>query len=119
MDESEKPVQFLITGTKINVTCSIESFNYSEGDNAIGDRNFDIVLKEYKTASPRKIKQKKNESEAPVKSFTQNIYRQKGDTLWDIAGKFYGKHTEWRKIWNANKTAMIKRSKRNIRQPGH
>ena len=50
--KAKKPVQFLITGTKINVTCSIESFNYSEGDNEIGDRNFDIVLKEYKTASP-------------------------------------------------------------------
>ncbi len=57
--KAKKPVQFLITGTKINVACSIESFNYSEGDNEIGDRNFDIVLKEYKTASPRKIKQKK------------------------------------------------------------
>lgn len=76
--KAKKPVQFLITGTKINVTCSIESFNYSEGDNEIGDRNFDIVLKEYKTASPRKNQTKeKNESEAPVKSFTQNIYRQK------------------------------------------
>lgn len=28
--------------------CSIESFKYSEGDNEIGDRDFDIVLKEYK-----------------------------------------------------------------------
>ncbi|MCY9218931.1 LysM peptidoglycan-binding domain-containing protein, partial [Bacillus haynesii] len=34
-------------------------------------------------------------------------------------GRFYGNSLQWRKIWNANKTAMIKRSKRNIRQPGH
>ena len=119
MDESEKPVQFLITGTKINVTCSIESFNYSEGDNEIGDRNFDIVLKEYKTASPRKIKQKKKRKRSARPKLHPKHIPSKRDTLWDIAGKFYGKHTEWRKIWNANKTAMIKRSKRNIRQPGH
>ncbi len=73
--KAKKPVQFLITGTKINVTCGIESFNYSEGDNEIGDRNFDIVLKEYKTASPRKIKQKKKTkakrpSKASPKTYT-------------------------------------------------
>ncbi|BBP90921.1 hypothetical protein BsIDN1_45390 [Bacillus safensis] len=43
----------------------------------------------------------------------------KGDTLWDISGRFYGDSTKWRRIWNANKAAMIKRSRRNIRQPGH
>ncbi len=57
--KSKKPVQFLITGTKINLTCSIEVFTYSEGQKDIGDRDYEIKLKEYKTASPRKIKQKK------------------------------------------------------------
>ncbi|TWG64319.1 nucleoid-associated protein YgaU [Bacillus subtilis J26] len=116
----KKPVQFLITGTKINMTCSIESLKYSEGDNEIGDRDFDIVLKEYKTASPRKIKQKKKtKAKRPSKAAPKTYTVKKGDTLWDIAGRFYGNSTQWRKIWNANKTAMIKRSKRNIRQPGH
>ncbi len=102
------------------MTCSIESLKYSEGDNEIGDRDFDIVLKEYKTASPRKIKQKKKtKAKRPSKSSPKTYTVKKGDTLWDIAGRFYGKSTQWRKIWNANKTAMIKRSKRNIRQPGH
>lgn len=118
--KAKKPVQFLITGTKINMTCSIENLKYSEGDNEIGDRNFDIVLKEYKTASPRKIKQKKKtKAKRPSKASPKTYTVKKGDTLWDIAGRFYGNSTQWRKIWNANKTAMIKRSKRNIRQPGH
>ncbi|MGK9429560.1 LysM peptidoglycan-binding domain-containing protein [Bacillus atrophaeus] len=118
--KAKKPVQFLITGTKINMTCSIESFKYSEGGNEIGDRDFDIVLKEYKTASPRKIKQKKKtKTKRPSKASPKTYTVKKGDTLWDLAGKFYGSSTKWRKIWNANKTAMIKRSKRNIRQPGH
>lgn len=118
--KAKKPVQFLITGTKINMTCSVESLSYSEGDNEIGDRDFDIVLKEYKTASPRKIKQKKKtKTKRPSKASPKTYTVKKGDTLWDLAGKFYGSSTKWRKIWNANKTAMIKRSKRNIRQPGH
>lgn len=118
--KAKKPVQFLITGTKFNMTCSIESLKYSEGDNEIGDRDFDIVLKEYKTASPRKIKQKKKtKAKRPSKAAPKTYTVKKGDTLWDIAGRFYGNSTQWRKIWNANKTAMIKRSKRNIRQPGH
>lgn len=118
--KAKKPVQFLITGTKVNLTCSIEGFSYSEGQQDIGDRTFDIQLKEYKTASPRKIKQKKKtKAKRPSKASPKTYTVKKGDTLWDIAGRFYGNSTQWRKIWNANKTAMIKRSKRNIRQPGH
>lgn len=118
--KSKKPVQFLITGTKINLTCSIEAFSHSEGQKDIGDRDFEIKLKEYRTASPRKIKQKKNtKKKRPSKSAPKTYTVKKGDTLWDLAGKFYGSSMQWRKIWNANKTAMIKRSRRNIRQPGH
>ncbi|MGA4837172.1 LysM peptidoglycan-binding domain-containing protein [Bacillus velezensis] len=118
--KSKKPVQFLITGTKINLTCSIEAFSHSEGQKDIGDQDFEIKLKEYKTASPRKIKQKKKtKKKRPSKSAPKTYTVKKGDTLWDLAGKFYGNSMQWRKIWNANKTAMIKRSRRNIRQPGH
>lgn len=73
--KAKKPVQFLITGTKINMTCSIESLKYSEGDNEIGDRDFDIVLKEYKTASPekssRRKKQRQNARRSHLRKRTQ------------------------------------------------
>lgn len=29
-----------------------------------------------------------------------------GDTLWDIAGRFYGDPTEWPRIWSASKTDL-------------
>ncbi|QHZ46434.1 MULTISPECIES: LysM peptidoglycan-binding domain-containing protein [unclassified Bacillus (in: firmicutes)] len=118
--KAKKPVQFLVTGTKINLTCSIESFSHHEGEKDIGDRDFDITLKEYKTASPRKIKQKKKTKKKRPSKAAPKVYTvKKGDTLWHIAGRFYGNSQEWRKIWNANKQVMIKRSKRNIKQPGH
>ncbi len=116
MDEGQKPVQFLITGTKVNLTCGIEGFSYSEGQQDIGDRSFDIQLKEYKTASPKNQAEEKTKAKRPSKASPKTYTVKKGDTLWDIAGRFYGNSTQWRKIWNANKTAMIKRSKRNIRR---
>ncbi|MBU8575988.1 LysM peptidoglycan-binding domain-containing protein [Bacillus pumilus] len=119
--KSKKPVRFIVTGTKINMQCSVESFNHSEGTYDIGDREFTLQLKEYKTASPRKIKRKaKKSSKKRSSKGTPKVYTvKKGDTLWDISGRFYGDSTKWRRIWNANKAAMIKRSRRNIRQPGH
>ena len=118
--KAKKPVQFLVTGTKINFTCSIENFSHREGEKDIGDRDFDLTLKEYQTASPRKIKQKKKtKKKRPSKPAPKMYTVKKGDTLWHIAGRFYGNSQEWRKIWNVNKQAMIKRSKRNIKQPGH
>ncbi|MCQ5454749.1 LysM peptidoglycan-binding domain-containing protein [Bacillus paralicheniformis] len=118
--KAKKTVQFLVTGTKINFTCSIENFSHREGEKDIGDRDFDLTLKEYQTASPRKIKQKKKtKKKRPSKPAPKMYTVKKGDTLWHIAGRYYGNSQEWRKIWNANKQAMIKRSKRNIKQPGH
>lgn len=118
--KAKKTVQFLVTGTKINFTCSIENFSHREGEKDIGDRDFDLTLKEYQTVSPRKIKQKKKtKKKRPSKPAPKMYTVKKGDTLWHIAGRFYGNSQEWRKIWNANKQAMIKRSKRNIKQPGH
>lgn len=43
----------------------------------------------------------------------------KGDTLWALAGKYYGRNTLWPRIWEANKEMMIARDKRNITMPGH
>ena len=43
----------------------------------------------------------------------------KGDTLWGIASKQYGKGTDWGKLWDANKSMLIERDKRNENDPGH
>ncbi|WOP23329.1 LysM peptidoglycan-binding domain-containing protein [Bacillus pumilus] len=44
----------------------------------------------------------------------------KGDTLWAISGRFYGDSIQIGGVFGMPiKLAMIKRSKRNIKQPGH
>lgn len=116
----KQPIRLIVTGTKINFLCSLEEFTYSEGESGVGDRDYSLQLKEYKTASPRKIKVKKPvQKKRPSKPAPRTWKVKKGDTLWAIAGKVYGKNTEWRKIWNANKAMLIKRDSRNNRQPGH
>ena len=42
MMRSKKSVRLIVTGTKINMTCSIESFTHKEGSYDIGDREFTI-----------------------------------------------------------------------------
>ena len=43
----------------------------------------------------------------------------KGDTLWDISKRKYGDPLKWRKIWEANKSMLIARDKRNATDHGH
>ncbi|QNK87744.1 LysM peptidoglycan-binding domain-containing protein [Sporosarcina sp. resist] len=119
---SGKPIRFVVTGTPINYAVSIEDFNYREGEKDVGDYDYDILLKEYKFISVRKIEQGKPKQKATrpnpkPKSKTYTV--KKGDTLIAIARKHYGKSGRWRDIWNANKDAIIKRDKRNLKQPGH
>lgn len=120
---SKEPLRLLITGTKINVPVSVESFDYGEEGGAVGDIQFDISLKEFNFVSPRtikvKIKQPKPRPAPKKKARTHRVVR--GDTLWGLAGKYYGNSLQWRKIWNnaSNKSMMIKRDSRNRHMPGH
>ncbi|CAI6224400.1 hypothetical protein NRS6116_01325 [Bacillus subtilis] len=81
----------MITGTKINFTCSIEGFSYSEGQKDIGDRDYEIKLKEYKTAAPRKIKQKKKtKKKRPSKSAPKTYTVKKGIPCGTLPANFMG-----------------------------
>ncbi len=123
--KSKKAVRIIITGTPVNMAVSIESLNYNEAGGAVGDINYNIVLKEYKTVIPRKIDTKKktptkgNVARPDTKTKAKTHKVKKGETLWAIAKIEYKNSAEWKKIWNANKDALIKRDKRNIKQPGH
>ena len=121
------PIRFILAG-KVNKLVSIESFHYREQGGSVGDLYYDITLKEYRQISVRQVTHKpaprpsppakpKTKAKPSVKTHTVK----KGDTLWALAGKYYKNSTQWRKIWNvkANKDMMVKRDKRNLKQPGH
>ncbi|MGE8079019.1 LysM peptidoglycan-binding domain-containing protein [Peribacillus loiseleuriae] len=122
--DTKKPIRFMVTGTPINYAVSIEDFSYREGENDIGDIDYDISLKEYKFVAPRKIDTSKKNPPTTTKRPDPKVKPKtyivkKGDTLWAIAKREYKNSLEWQKIWNANKDMLIKRDKRNIKQPGH
>jgi nucleoid-associated protein YgaU len=125
--ESKEPLRLVITKTNINIPVSIDLFEYREEGGAVGDIYYDLSIKEFKFVSVRKIKVKINTPSPPKKTRpapkkkakTHRVVR--GDTLWGLARKYYGNGTQWRKIWNvkSNKDMLIKRDRRNLKQPGH
>ena len=116
------PIRFLITGTDldINVRMGIETFDYEERSGELGDLYYSIKLSEWKDHSPRKIvlppepakPAQAKEPERPGKppaAATKKTYTVKsGDCLWNIAKKFYGKGSDYTKIYNANKATIGK-----------
>lgn len=120
--KSKKPIRFLVTGTPINMAVSIENFSYREGESGVGDIDYDLTLKEYHFVAARKIDTKKPVPPKP-RPLTLSVPKthtvKSGETLIAIARKYYNDSNQWRKIWEANKEALIKRDDRNLKQPGH
>lgn len=110
-----QPVRLLITGTDldINVRMGIESFDYEERSGELGDLYYFIKLSEWKDYSPRRIvlQEKKPTAKDPSRAGQPNGMPKtytvvKGDCLWYIAKRFYGKGGEWPKIYSANKAII-------------
>lgn len=110
-----QPVRLLITGTDldINVRMGIESFDYEERSGELGDLYYSIKLSEWKDYSPRRIvlQEKKPTAKDPSRAGQPNGMPKtytvvKGNCLWYIAKRFYGKGGEWPKIYSANKAII-------------
>lgn len=113
--DQKSPVRFLITGTDLdcNLRMGIDSFEYEERSGELGDLYYTIKLYEWKDISPKRIvlpekkeePAKTQEPERPGKpEQTSKTYTVKpGDCLWNIAKKFYGKGSDYTKIYIANK----------------
>jgi LysM repeat protein len=79
-----------------------------------GMRNDKVV--NHKPNLPKPPVKPKPKAKTPTSTF---YTVRRGDTLWDIASRHYGDPMKWRIIWEANKSMMVARDKRNSRMPGH
>lgn len=126
--EKGQKIRFIFVGgpLQINDLFTIENFKYSEEGGAVGDIDYSIELKRYRTFAAKKVtlvtksnntsnnnsKNNTNKKIAKVNSSPPRLNNKKnpniyvvvsGDTLFHIAKRFLGKGSKWKQIYNLNK----------------
>jgi nucleoid-associated protein YgaU len=120
------PVRIIITDSPTNMQCLIQQFDTSEQDGT-RDLYFTLNLIEYRPIEIPVIKNDTNTSNASnnttrpteqTNNTTQKVHKVvKGDSLWAIAQKYYGKGSLYPKIKEANKSKYPSLAKNNIIYP--
>ena len=122
-------VRVVLTGTDINQEMYITNFSYGERDGT-GDVYYNIDLLEYRPITIPTINENNSNNTQNTSrpadnnssgnssnnnSSTQKTHKVvKGDCLWDIAQKYYGKGSLYPKIKEANKSKHPSLAKNNI-----
>ena len=122
-------VRVILTGTDINQEMYITNYSYGEKDGT-GDVYYSMDLLEYRpitipiitennssntqnTSRPTDNNNSSNKNN--TNNSTQKTHKvKKGDCLWDIAQKYYGKGSLYPKIKEANKSKYKSLAKNNI-----
>lgn len=98
-------LRVIITGAEINFTCLIEGLQYGE-DDASGDVNFTIDLKEYVTLKKTESKTGTTTTTRTNKSTPKTYTVKKGDTLKKIAKKYLGSASKSKQLYKKNKKVI-------------
>lgn len=113
--ESRKPVHFIVTSCGIDLYCTIEAFTYSEKGGDVGTYEYSMTLKEYREITVRQIDVNAITQKATITDTEQRVDNTQqpqtytvasGDCLYNIAKKFYGDGSKWKKIYEANKQTI-------------
>lgn len=117
-------LRLTITGTPINMDCTIESFTWGENDGT-KDINFTLDFKEYRKVVVKTSKIKETVSDNVTVAATQRTSKAvtsttytvvKGDNLSKIAKNLTGSSSNWKAIYNQNKSVIG--SNTNLIYPG-
>lgn len=119
-----KPLRVIVTDSPTNMQCLIQQFDIVEQDGT-RDLYFTLNLLEYRPIEVPNLSNSSSSSSSdnlarPSEEITNNTQKThkvvKGDCLWDIAQKYYGKGSLYPKIKEANKTKYPSLAKNNIIQ---
>lgn len=131
LKEDKKSFRFIVTRTThggkrlwdTNLLMALEEMEILESADEGDDVLISFKLKQYKEYGVKTIQIKtkaptttstanKSRSTKTTKSKNQSYTVKSGDCLWNIAKKFYGKGSEWKKIYNANKSIIESTAKK-------
>ena len=116
--KESKPIRFIASnniGNDINALVLIEELNIVEKAGEEGDKYVTFSLIEYKEFGTKTVVIKttpttaKKATATPAKTNPKNkgtYVIKRGDTLWAISKKYYGKGSQYPKIYNANKNII-------------
>ena len=117
-----KPLRVIVTDSPTNMQCLIQQFDTVEQDGT-RDLYFTLNLLEYRPIEVSNLNNSSSSSSSdnltrPSEEITNNTQKThkvvKGDCLWDIAQKYYGKGSLYPKIKEANKSKYTSLAKNNI-----
>lgn len=131
LKEGKKSFRFIVARTTpngrrtwdTNLLVALEDFEIEESADEGDDVIVTFNLKQYKDYGVKLVKiakskptttstSKKPRSTNNKASKTQYYTVKKGDCLWNIAKKYYGSGSQWKKIYNANKSVIEKTAKK-------
>lgn len=117
-----KPLRVIVTDSPTNMQCLIQQFDTVEQDGT-RDLYFTLNLLEYRPIEVPNLSNSSSSSSSDnltrpseeITNNTQKIHKVvKGDCLWDIAQKYYGKGSLYPKIKEANASKYPSLAKNNI-----
>lgn len=109
---AKEPIRFIVAdgaGSRINDLFFIESVTYAEEQADYGDICYTIQLRQYTQLAPLTIQAAaqntaRPQTDAPKPGKTYTVVS--GDCLSAIARRLYGDASQWRKIYEANKSVI-------------
>lgn len=110
--DSGAKLKLNITGTPFSFDVYIDTYEVTAQD-AYGSLYYKIEFVKAIAITVGTTEKKKTTTRSS-KTTTQKKYTVKsGDCLWSIAKKFYGSGTQWKKIYNANKSKIEAAAKKH------
>lgn len=132
LKEGKQSFRFIVTRTTpngqmlwdTNLLVALETMEFAESSDEGDDVLISFTLKQFKEYGVKTLKipastpdttstseEKRDTTNKPSSSKTYTVKR--GDCLWNIAKNFYGKGSEWKKIYKANKSAIENDAKKH------